>query len=90
MGCLSPIGRRRGWWDNLDGIVYRSRTTPRSSINVAFFSHASFTVQSQPLRVCAHELDESVSPLDRSPIYRASRTGPGGRIGVTPARFARR
>ncbi|MGH9123328.1 MAG: RES domain-containing protein [Acidimicrobiales bacterium] len=36
----------RGWWDDLDAIVYRSRTTPASSTNVAFFGDDAFTVES--------------------------------------------
>jgi RES domain len=37
------------WWDRLDAIVYRSRTTPETSINVAFFAVEAFTVESWTL-----------------------------------------
>lgn len=50
----------RHWWPDLDGIVYRSRTTPASSYNLAFFSTDAFTVDSQVLGVCHHELDDLV------------------------------
>ena len=41
------------WWpqpdERPDAIVYRSRTTPETSANVAFFTTAAFTVESWPL-----------------------------------------
>lgn len=37
------------WWDHLDGIVYRSRTTPETSTNLAFFAVDGFDIESQPL-----------------------------------------
>jgi hypothetical protein len=37
------------WWDDLDAIVYRSRTTPETSINFAFFNDAAFAVESRAL-----------------------------------------
>lgn len=41
------------WWpepdEPLDGIVYRSRTTPETSANVAFFAAEAFAVESSPL-----------------------------------------
>lgn len=39
----------RGWWDDLDAIVYRSRTTPATSINVAFLAADAFRVDTWPL-----------------------------------------
>lgn len=39
----------RRWWDDLDAVVHRARTTPATSINVAFFSLDAFTVASWPL-----------------------------------------
>ena len=47
----------RHWWDDLDGIVYRARTTPASSFNVAFFSIDGLAVSSRPLADCSGELD---------------------------------
>ncbi|MHA7652176.1 RES family NAD+ phosphorylase [Mycobacterium sp. ML1] len=40
----------RRWWPDLDAIVYRSRTTPETSTNYAFFSHAPFTTESWVLK----------------------------------------
>lgn len=40
----------RRWWDDLDAIVYRSRTTPGGSVNVAFFATDGLTVESWSLR----------------------------------------
>jgi hypothetical protein len=37
------------WWADLDAIIYRSRTTPSSSANVAFFSADAFQIRSWPL-----------------------------------------
>jgi hypothetical protein len=39
----------RRWWDDLDAIVYRSRTTPETSINFAFFIDRAFALKSWPL-----------------------------------------
>lgn len=39
----------RQWWDDLDAIVYRSRTTPDTSTNFAFFDHRAFDIQSWTL-----------------------------------------
>jgi len=50
-----------GWWDEADGIMYRSRTTPQTSINVAFFALDGFDVEgSRLLSTCVDELDELV------------------------------
>ncbi|HZD65310.1 MAG TPA: RES domain-containing protein [Acidimicrobiales bacterium] len=48
------------WWDDLDGLVYRSRTTPASAVNLAFFSLDPLAAQSWPLRSCVAELDDLV------------------------------
>jgi hypothetical protein len=39
----------RRWWTDIDAIVYRSRTTPESSLNYAFFGDDGFDVESWPL-----------------------------------------
>lgn len=39
----------RRWWDDVDAIVYRPRTTPETSINYAFFALDAFSVESWPL-----------------------------------------
>lgn len=38
------------WWTDVDAIIYRSRTTPETSINFAFFTLDGFTVESWPLK----------------------------------------
>ena len=42
--------RARAWWDDLDGIVYRSRTTPATSANLAFFAADGFDIESWMLQ----------------------------------------
>jgi RES domain len=37
------------WWIDIDAIVYRSRTTPETSVNYAFFAVDGFDVASRPL-----------------------------------------
>lgn len=37
------------WWDDLDGILYRSRTTPQDSTNLAFWSLDGFEVDATRL-----------------------------------------
>lgn len=37
------------WWPDLDAIVYRSRTTPATSANVAFFAAEAFAVEAWSL-----------------------------------------
>jgi hypothetical protein len=37
------------WWNDLDALVYRPRTTPESSVNYAFFSLDAFVCESWPL-----------------------------------------
>ncbi|ORB12698.1 hypothetical protein BST37_15560 [Mycobacterium noviomagense] len=39
----------RRWWSDLDAIVYRPRTTPKTSANFAFFAPDAFTTESCPL-----------------------------------------
>lgn len=49
------------WWGHsIDGIMYRSRTTPQRSANLAFFEHAPLTGRSQVLRRSRRFLDELV------------------------------
>lgn len=49
------------WWpDAVDGIVYRSRTTPQTSVNVAFLSTDAFAVSSRELASCVDELDDLI------------------------------
>jgi hypothetical protein len=50
----------RLWWPDLDGLLYRPRTTPESSANLAFFGSEPFTVEPRRLDACAAELDELV------------------------------
>lgn len=39
----------RRWWTDVDAIVYRSRTTPETSANFAFFADDGFDVESSTL-----------------------------------------
>ena len=50
----------RLWWSDLDGLLYRSRTTPESSANLAFFGSEPFEMTSRRLDGCTAELDELV------------------------------
>jgi hypothetical protein len=47
--CHQLADAVRGWWSDLDAIVYRSRTTPQTSVNYAFFAHEAFATESWPL-----------------------------------------
>ena len=38
------------WWTDIDAIVYRSRTSPETSLNFAFFGDDGFKLESRPLR----------------------------------------
>ena len=59
--CHRLVDAARTWWGELDGIVYRSRTTPQGSTNVAFFSLDGFEVEdNRVLAACAVELDDLV------------------------------
>ena len=49
------------WWGgHVQGIVYRSRTTPETSTNLAFFAHAPLAGTSVPLETRADLLDRLV------------------------------
>ena len=56
--------RCRRWWDRIDGIAYRARTTPSSTSNIAFWSIDGCTARSRPLRACTDELDDLVLRRD--------------------------
>ena len=58
--CHHLVDAARSWWSDLDGIMYRSRTTPASSANVAFFSLDGFHATSRALHRCTTELDDLV------------------------------
>jgi hypothetical protein len=50
--CQQLAAAARRWWtepDALDAIVYRSRTTPETSVNFAFFATEAFETESWPL-----------------------------------------
>lgn len=47
--CQRLAEAARGWWTDLDAIVYRSRTTPQQSANYAFFAHQQFRIRLWPL-----------------------------------------
>ena len=44
--CHQLADASRAWWSDLDAIVYRSRTTPESSVNYALFSSEAFAIHS--------------------------------------------
>lgn len=51
----------RSWWgDHIEGLAYRSRTTPETSTNLAFFEHAPLEGTSLPLADCGELLDRLV------------------------------
>jgi hypothetical protein len=50
----------RLWWSDLDGLIYRSRTTPESSANLAFFGSEAFGITSRRLDSCTAELDDLI------------------------------
>jgi hypothetical protein len=50
----------RGWWSELDGILFRSRTTPQTSMNLAFFGVDGLAIDARPLHTCADELDDLI------------------------------
>lgn len=54
---LSDAARR--WWSDLDGLLYRSRTTPSSSVNLAFFGLEPFRYESRDM----HEADDLLTDL---------------------------
>jgi hypothetical protein len=47
--CHRLADATRRWWSDVDAIVYRSRTTPQSSLNFAFFGSDGFDIVSSPL-----------------------------------------
>jgi hypothetical protein len=51
--------RTARWWGaDLHALVYRPRTSPETSVNVAFYHHARLDCTSAPLHACADLLDE--------------------------------
>ncbi len=59
--CQELSGRVREWWgEDVHALMYRSRTTPQSSANVVFYSHAPLDGVSQVLRGHHDLLDELV------------------------------
>jgi hypothetical protein len=47
--CHRLVDAARRWWTDIDAVVYRSRTTPESSVNYAFFDDKGFDVESWPV-----------------------------------------
>jgi hypothetical protein len=47
--CQRLADAARRWWTDIDAILYRSRTTPESSLNWAFFGADGFDIESWPL-----------------------------------------
>ena len=47
--CHQLADAVRRWWSDIDAIVYRSRTTPETSVNYAFFGDEGFDVESWPV-----------------------------------------
>jgi RES domain len=60
--CHRLVDAARRWWTDIDAIVYRSRTTPESSLNYAFFGDDGFDVESWPL-------DERIDVLTALVLY---------------------
>jgi hypothetical protein len=58
--CQELVAAARGWWPTLDALLYRPRTTPQSSVNMAFFATDCFTVTSRRLQDSRDVLDELV------------------------------
>jgi hypothetical protein len=58
--CHDLVDAMRRWSPDLDGLVYRSRTTPATSTNVAFFSLEGLAATSTLLRDCGAELHDLV------------------------------
>ena len=56
--------RAHGWWDRIDGIAYRARTTPSSTSNLAIWTIDGCTASSRLLRECTEELDDLVLRRD--------------------------
>jgi hypothetical protein len=47
--CQRLADATRRWWEDLDAIVYRSRTSPATSVNFAFFAADAFATESSAL-----------------------------------------
>ena len=47
--CQRLADATRRWWSDLDAIVYRSRTSPATSVNFAFFSSEAFATEASAL-----------------------------------------
>jgi hypothetical protein len=58
--CQELVVAARVWWARLDALLYRPRTTPQSSVNMAFFGADRFSVTSRRLQDCGDVLDELV------------------------------
>lgn len=59
--CQVLGDRLRRWLPSLDAIVYRSRTTPETSVNIAWNRPGALRVaRAEPLRECADLLDRLV------------------------------
>lgn len=58
--CHDLVDLVHGWWDQVDGIVYRSRTTPQTSSNVAFWSTDALNVVGEHLVDCGAVLDDLI------------------------------
>ena len=56
--------RAHSWWDRIDGIVYRARTTPSSTSNLGIWTIDGCTASSRRLQDCADELDDLVLRRD--------------------------
>jgi hypothetical protein len=56
--------RSRRWWDRIDGIAYRARTTPSSTSNIAIWSTDGCTATARLLRAGTAELDDLVLRRD--------------------------
>jgi hypothetical protein len=48
------------WWTEIDSVVYRSRTTPQTSLNFAVFADDGFEMESWALRDRADVLTDLV------------------------------
>lgn len=84
--CHNLCDAIRRWWPDLDAIVYRSRTTPASSVNIAFFATAGFATESRAL---ASRPDVLVDLVLRQGFtvdwdISSSRRGSVGPVGIEP------
>jgi len=58
--CHQLADAVHAWWDDLDAIVYRPRTTPATSVNIAFFATDPFLTDSSTLAEAGELLAEVV------------------------------